>query len=374
MDSKKILLLSLHTFSLTGGIEKVCRSVTKILSDWSVTLKNTPAVMSMYDEKPDTRYTANTNFKGFNGRKWSFLLHAIKAGLNADIIILSHINLLSVAWIIKKLKPQKRIILFAHGIEIWGKLSPWKTSFIKNNVEIWAVSRYTADQIMIRHHIPKTQVSILNNCLDPFFDPPAAFKKPKTLLEKYHLPSTSKVLFTLTRLSHSEQYKGYDQVLATLKDLPKDVYYILSGKADAIETKRITDLIAANHLTGRVLLTGFLPEEDVIDHFLLADVFVMPSKGEGFGIAFIEAAACGCNVIAGNQDGSSDALLDGDLGTLVHPERIAEIKSAILSRLEPANSNQHAIQQKCLDTFGFQRYQENILKLLNLSSIPSING
>jgi len=328
----------------------------------------------MYDEKPDTRYTTNTDFKGFNGRRLSFFLNAAKAGLNADIIILSHINLLSVAWVIKKLKPQKRIILFAHGIEIWGDLSPWKTNFIKNHIEIWAVSRYTAHQIITRHHFSKAQISLLNNCLDPFFDHPTDFKKPKTLLEKYNLPSTSKVLFTLTRLSHSEQYKGYDQVLAALKDLPENVHYILSGKADVMEAKRITDLIAANHLTGRVILTGFLPEEDVIDHFLLADVFVMPSKGEGFGIAFIEAAACGCKVIGGSQDGSRDALLDGELGQLVNPGSKSEIKSAILSCLEPANSDQRTIQQKCLDAFGFKRYQENLLRLLNLSPITSING
>jgi hypothetical protein len=50
-----------------------------------------------------------------------------------------------------------------------------------------------------------------------------------------------------------------------------------------------------------------------------ADAYVMPSYGEGFGIVFLEALACGVPVIGSKVDGSREALLDGQLGRPVDP-------------------------------------------------------
>jgi glycosyltransferase involved in cell wall biosynthesis len=55
----------------------------------------------------------------------------------------------------------------------------------------------------------------------------------------------------------------------------------------------------------------------------------MPSNGEGFGIVFLEAAASGLPVIAGNRDGSIDALAEGALGTLIDPEDPGALTTAI---------------------------------------------
>ena len=65
----------------------------------------------------------------------------------------------------------------------------------------------------------------------------------------------------------------------------------------------------------------------------LADVFVMPSTGEGFGIVFLEAMACGCPVVAGNRDGSVDALAHGELGRLVDPHSSEELLRALVDTL-----------------------------------------
>jgi len=73
--------------------------------------------------------------------------------------------------------------------------------------------------------------------------------------------------------------------------------------------------------------------QDLPDHYRLADVFVMPSTGEGFGIAFLEAMASGVRVIGGNRDGSVDPLGDGTLGTAVDPEDAHELASAICAAL-----------------------------------------
>lgn len=356
LKQQRILFLSLYTFGLTGGIEKVCRSVNKVLSDFKrINSIGDYYCMSMYDSHPDFRYLTAKHCNSFKGNKLTFAFSAVNKGLSSDIIILSHINLLSFGWLIKKLKPKARIILFAHGIEIWTPLSNWKRKFLQS-VEIWAVSRYTADRIKQQHEISANNINILNNCLDPFFIIPSKFGKPVELIKRYGLSEDKKILFTLTRLSSQEKYKGYDQVLAAMKHLPESIHYVLSGKADKAEQQRINTLIAEYKLQHRVTLTGYIDDEEVTDHYLLADIFVMPSTAEGFGISFIEASACGCQVIAGNQDGSTDALLNGTLGILIDPVNVSELQLAITRSLErPAASLKQ--QQTTLSNFGFSNYK-----------------
>lgn len=364
LHRKKVLFLSLYTFGLTGGIEKVCRAITRSMFEF----KSSGCIddyhcMSMYDDLADLQYTEISRFKGFSGKQLNFGISTIKQGLKSDIIILSHVNMLIFGWLIKKLKPKVRLILFAHGIEIWKTLNNWKRNFLQKEVEIWAVSHYTSGLVQKQHQISTNKISVLNNCLDPFFVVPKLFVKPIELLEKYGLSQGKKILFTLTRLSSKEKYKGYDQVLAVMKDLPENIHYILAGKADQPELKRIMALIDQYNLKQRVTLTGFLANEEISNHFLLADVFVMPSSAEGFGISFIEAAACGCKVIAGNQDGSRDALLNGELGTLIDPLNLHELRSAIDKIFEVIPSPLQQ-QQKTLANFSFSGYKEKLQQLL----------
>jgi len=364
LSSKKILFLTLHTFSLTGGIEKVCRSFSKVLKDFLSEEKiSSYRVLSMYDKQADLKYLDQKSFHGFNGRRFRFAIQAIQDGHHSDVIILSHINLLVFGWLIKRLNPKKRIILFAHGIEIWEKLSYWKTNFIRKHVEIIAVSNFTAKKIEAVHQLLPNKIKVINNCLDPFFDKPLAFEKPQELINRYHLKQEHRVLFTLSRLSSDEQYKGYDQVIEVLAELPKHIIYILAGKADLNEAQRIKNLIDKNHLQQRVILTDFIPDDEITNHYLLVDVFVMPSKGEGFGISFIEAAACGCRSITGDQDGSKDAILDGKLGQSVNPEDKVALKAAMLDELN-LSYDKVELQEKCLAAFGYETYKTRVSEFL----------
>jgi phosphatidylinositol alpha-1,6-mannosyltransferase len=98
-----------------------------------------------------------------------------------------------------------------------------------------------------------------------------------------------------------------------------------------------------------------VPPEELPDYFRLADVFVMPSAYEGFGIVFLEAMATGVHVIAGSQDGSRDALCDGALGTLVDPENGEELASAILAALDnPARTGDRTTR------FKPERFREHL--------------
>ncbi|RYE56264.1 MAG: glycosyltransferase family 1 protein, partial [Sphingobacteriales bacterium] len=319
-----ILFLTLNTFSSTGGIEDVCKTFCRVLSD----IGKNFMVYSMNDTDSDDAFVKPLDFLGFKGNKIKFGFRAILKGIKSDTIVLSHVNLLLFAKIIKLISPKKRIIMYAHGIEVWREINNWKKDFMINHTEIWAVSNFTAMDLQKRHKIPAENIKVLNNCLNPFFEPPANFDKPAKLLRRYKINPQHPVLFTLTRISSTEKYKGYDIVINILPELIKiypSLQYIISGKADSKERDRLVRLIKKKGLRDHVFLTGFVDYSELPDHFLLADCFVLPSKKEGFGIVFIESAACGCNVIAGNKDGSTDALLDGELGTLINPDDKEEV-------------------------------------------------
>lgn len=369
-----ILFLTLHTFSLTGGIEKVGRAFSKVLSDLNKDKKiGDYFVSSMYDDKNDKAYLKSSNFEGFKGNRILFSFSTLQQSISFDTIVLSHINLLVFGRMIKKIAPKKRIILLAHGIEVWGEISKWKLIFLQTKCELWAVSEFTKQQLIAKE-VPAAHIKILNNCLDPFNEVSNDFEKPQYLLDRYKLKSTDHILFTLSRLSSAEQYKGYDQVLTVLKKIihtNPNLHYILAGKADELEEARINAMIKTNGLKQRVTLAGFLNENEVSDHYRLADLYLMPSKGEGFGISFIEAAAAGCAIIAGNKDGSVDALLNGELGELIDPDDLRALTNAIHQQLDNKKEKSKIIQRKCMEHFSYEKYKENVLELLTSPPRPS---
>src|SRR5207244_354980 len=98
---------------------------------------------------------------------------------------------------------------------------------------------------------------------------------------------------------------------------------------DGDDRLRLKGLSERLGLQDLVQFRGLVPEHALPQAYSDADVFVMPSVKEGFGIVFLEALACGTPVIGGRADGSVDALLGGQLGTLIDPTDIAELRAAL---------------------------------------------
>ena len=186
---KRVLFLTLKVFSATGGIEKVSRIAGKALYDLSLESGYDFKLKSMYDDDAELNpvYFPNPVFKGFNGNKVKFVLQSIKEGRSADIVILSHINLLSIGYSIKKLSPETKIVLIAHGIEVWHPLPSWKKKMLLNCDLIMPVSEFTKNKMMQLFDIPKDKLRVVNNCLDPFLLPQPKGPKDISLLNRYGL-------------------------------------------------------------------------------------------------------------------------------------------------------------------------------------------
>jgi len=370
--SKKIILLTLQTFSTTGGIQKMTRTMAHSLNIISKQQQWDFKLWSLYDSRYDlmSEYLAKENFVGFGRSKMKLALDTISKGRKADILILSHINLALIGVIVKILNPKCKIWLVAHGIEVWRPLSFLKTSFLKKFCnQIICVSNFTKHQMIKWHNVDSSKCVVLNNVIDPFIIHPEEFEKPEYLLNRYSLTAENQVIFTLTRLASSEQYKGYELVIKAISHLKEKfsgLKYILAGQYDATEETRIKDLISSYNVKNEVILTGFLSERELADYFLLADLFVLPSKKEGFGIVFIEALSCGLPVICGNADGSVDAIRNGELGTAINVNDQDELEKTISSYLRSPLTvkTRHKLQQQCLQYFNENDYQQNLLRLI----------
>lgn len=367
---KKILFLTLHVFGATGGIEKVCRIAAKSLYEMTFDEMMKVKLMSMHDTQEqgdENHFFPTESFLGFGGNRIRFISSAVTEGAKSDIVILSHINLLLAGWLIKKISPRTKVVMFAHGIEVWRNLQRHQLKMIASCDRIFAVSNYTADIVSKIKGIKPGKAHVLNNCLDPFLPQKARGIQDAELRRRYHLKESDIILFTLTRLSSKERYKGYDKVIEAMmkinNDFP-DLKYLIAGSYDANEKSFLDEIISKYKLDGKVKLAGFIPEEELIDHFKMADLYVMPSMKEGFGIVFIEAMFYGLPVIAGNKDGSTDALLNGKLGKLVDPLNTTEIASAMSEILKNRN---HFIPDRnlLLSNFGYDAYKEKFKALLD---------
>jgi phosphatidylinositol alpha-1,6-mannosyltransferase len=130
------------------------------------------------------------------------------------------------------------------------------------------------------------------------------------------------VLLTVARLV---PHKGHDVAIEALARLGAhgDARYLIVGTGP--DEPRLRALAADRGLAGRVHFTGALPDAEVAEAYATADVYVGlsrldgPTSVEGFGIAFVEAAASGTPSVAGDSGGVRSAVRDGETGFVVPP-------------------------------------------------------
>jgi glycosyltransferase involved in cell wall biosynthesis len=299
-------------------------------------------------------------------RTWVYGLQLLWGCLRhrPDLIIATHTNFAPLGVMCQRWLGV-RFWAVAHGIEVWGLTDGVLLRSLLQTERILAVSHYTRDRFLAEQpHLDPTRITVLPNTFDHTRFYPAP--KPPPLLQQYGLNPEQPVILTVARLDATQAYKGYDQILRALpqvRSVVPEVRYVVVGQGS--DRDRIEALIARLGLDEVVILAGFVPDQALVAHYHLCDLFAMPSRGEGFGIVYLEAIACGKPTLGGNQDGAIDALKGGELGVLVDPddvEAIAQAMIRILTHTEPHPllQNPTALRQAVIETYGFEAFTRTL--------------
>lgn len=140
--------------------------------------------------------------------------------------------------------------------------------------------------------------------------------------------------FVLSVASHEPRKNLHALVraFARLRDVPHQL--VLVGR-EGRGTQRVSACIRTEGLEARARLTGYLPEEDLVQLYNHADVFVYPSLYEGFGLPVLEAMACGAPVVTADRGATREVA--GVAALLVDPDSVDDLAGAIARLLaEPA--------------------------------------
>jgi glycosyltransferase involved in cell wall biosynthesis len=291
-----------------------------------------PRFARFVPEPAPAKVTFDTNALGGAGSYLRRCLHWLFTGGRFDLVIAAHLHLLPPAllWRIRGTRP---IAAVTHGVEAWAPPAGMLARRLAARADAYiAVSGVTRDRFVAWSKVDPAHCHVLPNCVDPSRFAPGP--KSPALVARYRLAG-KRVVMTLGRLNPTERFKGFDEVIEALPALAgtvPDIIYVIAG--DGGDRTRLEEKARTLGVADRVVFTGYIDEAEKADHFRLADLYVMPSRGEGFGIVFLEALACGIPVIGSRLDGGREALLDGKLGTLVDPTDRAALVAAVRDGLE----------------------------------------
>ena len=336
-----LLALLSDAYGAGGGIAKVNRDLLGALSahdavDRVRVLSRVPA-----SGDPDLPPGVELDDDAGGGAA-AFVASVAKAVLRGgyDGVVCGHLHLVPLA-ALAAARTGVPWVLVVHGVEVWGpphwpatqgRLAQAATRRALATVDrVVSVSALTRDRFSARFGVPADRVTVLPNSVELADYGPGP--KRSDLLARYGLAGKT-VLMTLARLSPSERYKGVDEVMEALPALARDVpdvaYLVCGGGGDR---PRLEAKARQLGVADRVVFAGYVPEDEKADHYRLADAFVMPGRGEGFGIVYLEALACGIPAVASSADASREAVRDGLLGVVVDPDDRVSIVSGIRDAL-----------------------------------------
>jgi phosphatidylinositol alpha-1,6-mannosyltransferase len=205
-------------------------------------------------------------------------LRAVAAARRAkpDLVICGHINLLPVG--------VRRPLLVVHGIEAWKRRRTIAVAMPRHRLGQRVDARPPRRLVALRRPDLRAAERRAPRRLR---HPP----KRQDLVARYRLEG-KRVLLTVGRIEAAERYEGLRRSARGAARAPdRDVVYVIAGGGN--DTPRLQLRARTARRRGRVVFTGFFADEEKPDLYNLADVYVMPSRGEGFGFVFLEAMACG---------------------------------------------------------------------------------
>jgi glycosyltransferase involved in cell wall biosynthesis len=305
-------------------------------------------------------------FDGFDRAKLHFTLEALKlARRDAHLVVATHPNLAVPAAGMRVKARGLPLIVMSHGVEVWKPLSRLRQAGLRAADCVLAPSRYTAARLHDVQQIPTEHIRVLHWALDP------AFRNLASAADNLPLPDSiprSRYVLAVGRWASAERYKGFDTLIRTLPQLRRavpDLHLVFVGEGD--DQPALEDLARSLDVREGVRFVSGLTGAQLVAAYRHAEIFALPSGGEGFGFVFLEAMALGKPTVGGNHGGIPDIIQDGVTGFLVpHGDaaRLAERLTLLLSEPPLATEMGRRGRERVLQHFRFEDFEAGFREIL----------
>ena len=321
----RILALVTDAFGGGGGIAQYNRDLLCALAKLDRVQRITVLPRTGQASQPDPKITQTGGKRG----RLAYTAKAIRTARlsTPDLVFCGHLYLLPLCWLIAQWQ-QVPLWLQLHGIDAWQRPNSIVGDMLRTAALVTSVSRYTRRRFLAWAPITQGRVRVLPNTVAEEFIP-----GDRDLSRQELGYADNTLLLTVGRLAASERYKGHERVLRCIPDLlgkVANLRYVVAGDGDDIH--RLRQCAKDLGVEQQVEFLGKVSFERLKILYRAADLFVMPSTGEGFGIVFLEAMASGTPALGLDCGGSRDPLRDGDLGYLTSEESLCDTLADVLTQ------------------------------------------
>jgi phosphatidylinositol alpha-1,6-mannosyltransferase len=362
MKALNLLCLVTDAYGGRGGIAQACRDAI----DAFASSEDIKEIDVRPRHAPDPVRAIPSRVRQFTPSS-ERLVYSARALMGAclqrpNIVFCNHLYMAPLAAFISQ-SIGARLIVQLHGIEIWRPPSVLQRRALEVADLLWCVSRHTRARALAQTNVAPERAIVVNNTVDPSFKP-----GDRSNARARFALGEEVVILTVGRLDPQERYKGHDRVIALLPALRakgRKIVYLVAGAG--LDQQRLEALARKLSVDDCVRFLGNVCQSDLPDLYRAADFFALPSTGEGFGIAFLEAMACGTPAIGLAVGGARDALADGELGACVHVE---EFTDAFLQAMDAPPQHGSQLSMAVDARFGHTVFGEHVRQALTRITTP----
>jgi len=350
---ERIFALAAEAWGARGGIAQSTRDILEALAKMSSATEID--ILPRHAAFPIPVLPSGIRQYTASAGKLRYVSRAVwlSATRRPDIVYCGHAFMAPLAHILARIAGA-RLVSHVHGLEVWQPLSGAVRRGLAAADLVLCVSHHTANKVADTAGVDPARCAVIYNTIGEHFVP--GDRSAARL--RFDIPSDAVVLSTVSRLDPGQRHKGHDQVIPLLADLAIKVpglVYLVGGTGG--DRDRLEALARDNGVSDIVRFLGFVPDEDLPDLYRASDLYVMPSHGEGFGIAFVEAMACGTQALGLDEGGAGDALRNGELGRAVAYTDFPATLSEMLLAPPPDRADLAARTQAI---FGKPRFQARL--------------
>jgi phosphatidylinositol alpha-1,6-mannosyltransferase len=368
-QTHRVLIGLFPELDAPGGVQRAGRHMASVLTEFAASKKMEYRLLSLNDTQELHRMRMNDRefvFTGTARGKAAFAVAAMKAARRrAKLVLVAHPNLAPIVRSMNLVAPRMKSIVCTHGIEVWEPLSRMRRRALQRASLVLAPSRATADYIVSLQGVPRDNVRVLHWGLDPGFETRVAATSDLRLPAEF---PPGRVVLTVGRWLGTERYKGMDTLIQAMPRLLlrwPDLQLVMVGTGD--DKEWLVNLTRDSGVQRHIHFLSDVTFGELSACYAAAELFALPSRGEGFGFVYLEAMAHGKPVIGGAHGGAPEVIQDGVTGYLVqHGDTVQLVTSidALLSNPELARQMGARGRERVEKEFRFPVFAKAFKKIL----------